>query len=147
MFAADAGASRVIAVDWSNATEYAKKIVAENKLDSIITVIQSKIEDLGDELIPGVDKVDIIISNWMGYCLFGESMLGSVLYARDKWLRPNGAIFPDKFALALCGMESLHFLENNVNWWSDVYGFNMSCLKAPAMAEPMVEKVDREQVN
>ena len=27
-------------------------------------------------------KVDIIISEWMGYCLFYESMLDSVLFAR-----------------------------------------------------------------
>ena len=33
-----------------------------------------------------VEKVDIIISEWMGYCLFYESMLNSVLFARDKWL-------------------------------------------------------------
>ena len=34
----------------------------------------------------GIEKVDIIISEWMGYCLFYESMLKTVLYARDKWL-------------------------------------------------------------
>lgn len=33
-----------------------------------------------------VDKVDIIISEWMGYCLFYESMLNTVIFARDKWL-------------------------------------------------------------
>jgi len=33
-----------------------------------------------------VEKVDIIISEWMGYCLFYESMLDTVLCARDKWL-------------------------------------------------------------
>ena len=34
----------------------------------------------------GIDQVDIIISEWMGYCLLFESMLNSVLLARDKWL-------------------------------------------------------------
>lgn len=38
------------------------------------------------ELPDGVEKVDIIISEWMGYCLFYESMLNTVIYARDKWL-------------------------------------------------------------
>ena len=33
-----------------------------------------------------VEGVDIIISEWMGYCLFYESMLNTVIYARDKWL-------------------------------------------------------------
>ena len=33
-----------------------------------------------------MDKVDVIISEWMGYFLFYESMLDTVLFARDKWL-------------------------------------------------------------
>ncbi len=37
-----------------------------------------------------VDKVDIIISEWMGYFLLYESMLDSVLFARDKYLNSNG---------------------------------------------------------
>ena len=31
-------------------------------------------------------KVDVIVSEWMGYCLLYESMLPTVLAARDKWL-------------------------------------------------------------
>ena len=34
----------------------------------------------------GIEKVDIIISEWMGYCLFYESMLNTVIQARDKYL-------------------------------------------------------------
>jgi protein arginine N-methyltransferase 1 len=40
-----------------------------------------------------VDKVDIIISEWMGYFLLYESMLDSVLFARDKYLNSNGVSF------------------------------------------------------
>lgn len=39
-----------------------------------------------------VDKVDIIISEWMGYFLIYESMLDTVLYARDKWLNKGGYV-------------------------------------------------------
>lgn len=46
--------------------------------------MRGKVEDVS--LPEGVDKVDIIISEWMGYCLFYESMLNTVIYARDKWL-------------------------------------------------------------
>lgn len=52
-----------------------------------------------------VEKVDIIISEWMGYCLFYESMLETVLYARDKWLAPNGMLFPDKCSLYITAIE------------------------------------------
>ena len=50
-----------------------------------------------EEIVLPVQYVDIIISEWMGYFLLYESMLGTVLYARDKYLRPEtGIIMPDK---------------------------------------------------
>lgn len=49
---------------------------------AVVTIIKGKVEEVE---LP-VEKVDIIISEWMGYCLFYESMLNTVLYARDKWL-------------------------------------------------------------
>lgn len=48
----------------------------------VVTIIKGKVEEVE---LP-VDQVDIIISEWMGYCLFYESMLNTVIYARDKWL-------------------------------------------------------------
>lgn len=49
---------------------------------AVITIFKGKVEEAE---LP-VDKVDIIISEWMGYCLFYESMLNTVIFARDKWL-------------------------------------------------------------
>ena len=49
---------------------------------SVITIFRGKVEEVE---LP-VEKVDIIISEWMGYCLFYESMLNTVIFARDKWL-------------------------------------------------------------
>lgn len=48
----------------------------------VVTIIKGKVEEVE---LP-VEGVDIIISEWMGYCLFYESMLNTVIYARDKWL-------------------------------------------------------------
>jgi len=53
-------------------------------LISVVKLVRGKVEEV--ELPDGLEKVDIIISEWMGYCLFYESMLKTVLYARDKWL-------------------------------------------------------------
>lgn len=48
----------------------------------MITIFKGKVEEVE---LP-VEKVDIIISEWMGYSLFYESMLNTVIFARDKWL-------------------------------------------------------------
>jgi hypothetical protein len=37
-----------------------------------------------------VEQVDVIVSEWMGYFLLYESMLDSVIWAREKYLSPGG---------------------------------------------------------
>jgi protein arginine N-methyltransferase 1 len=49
-----------------------------------------------EEIELPVPKVDIIISEWMGYFLLYESMLDSVLWARDKYLNKGGKMLPDR---------------------------------------------------
>ena len=64
--------------------------------------------------------MDIIISEWMGYCLFYESMLNTVLYARDKWLAQGGMIFPDRGTLYVCAIEDRQYKDEKINWWDQV---------------------------
>ena len=52
-----------------------------------------------------MEKVDIIIREWMGYCLFYKFMLKTVLYAHDKWLAPNSLIFPVRATLYVTVIE------------------------------------------
>jgi len=144
MFAAKAGAAKVIGVDMSSIVDHAKQIVKDNGLSDTVTIIRGKVEEI--ELPAGVDKVDIIISEWMGYCLFYESMLDTVLYARDKWLAEGGLMFPDKATLYVCGIEDRQYKDDKIAWWDDVYGFDMSCIRKVALTEPLVDSVDRNQV-
>merc|ERR1711997_1165695 len=105
MFAAKAGAKHVYGVDMSGIVVQAQKIVSTNGLADKVTIIRGKIEEIK---LP-VEKVDVIISEWMGYCLFYESMLDSVLYARDKWLAPNGMMFPDRATMYICAIEDRQY--------------------------------------
>jgi len=142
LFAAKTGAKQVFAVDASDIAKQAKQIVEDNHLSHIITVIKGKIEEIE---LP-VPKVDIIISEWMGYCLLYESMLQTVLYARDKWLAQDGIILPDKAYLNICAIEDADYKDDKINFWENVQGFNMSSIKRLAMQEPLVDVVDGNQV-
>jgi hypothetical protein len=56
-----------------------------------IVLPESDIAELGlDPSSP--QNVDIIISEWMGYFLLRESMLDSLVRARDKFLKPTTGI-------------------------------------------------------
>ena len=88
IFAARAGAKHVYGIEFADIADYAREIVKTNGLTDKITIIKSKVEEAE---LP-VDKVDIIISEWMGYFLIYESMLDTVLFARDKWLVKDGLV-------------------------------------------------------
>merc|ERR1712241_1198388 len=142
MFAAKAGAKQVFGVDMSGIVEQARTIVDKNGFTDKVSIIRGKIEEIK---LP-VEKVDIIISEWMGYCLFYESMLDSVLFARDKWLASDGLMFPDRATLYVTAIEDRQYKDDKINWWDDVYGFDMSCIRSVALQEPLVDVVDRNQV-
>jgi hypothetical protein len=52
------------------------------------------------EVTPPVNHIpfscDILISEWMGYGLFYEWMLLSIIEARDRFLKPNGLLIPNE---------------------------------------------------
>lgn len=60
------------------------------------------------------EKVDIIISEWMGYFLLYESMLDCVLYARDRWLKPDGIMMPDKAKMYIALLEDKVFYDKKI---------------------------------
>jgi protein arginine N-methyltransferase 1 len=140
-FAAKAGARKVYGVDYSDIVYQAQQIANDNQLDNVVTLIKGKIEEVE---LP--EKVDIIISEWMGYCLLYEAMLCSVLIARDKWLKEDGILLPDKATLTITAIEDAEYKEDKINFWDNVYGFNMSCIKKLAIQEPLVDVVEANQV-
>jgi len=109
-FAVKAGAKHVIGVDMSSIIEKAREIVEVNGMTSKITLLQGKMEEV---TLP-FPKVDIIISEWMGYFLLYESMLDTVLYARDQYLVEHGKIFPDKATIYLAGIEDGEYKDDKI---------------------------------
>eukprot|EP01029_Cantina_marsupialis_P021222 TRINITY_DN5055_c0_g1_i1.p1 TRINITY_DN5055_c0_g1~~TRINITY_DN5055_c0_g1_i1.p1 ORF type:complete len:353 (+),score=85.58 TRINITY_DN5055_c0_g1_i1:44-1060(+) len=142
MFASKAGAKHVYGIDMSKVAEKAKHIVKVNGFEDKVTIIRGKVEDID---LP-VEKVDIIISEWMGYCLFYESMLDTVLFARDKWLVDGGKIFPDKCQLFAVAIEDESYREEKIDFWDNVYGFDMSIFREGALTEPLVDVVPSSQI-
>ncbi|KAI4369559.1 hypothetical protein MLD38_017985 [Melastoma candidum] len=90
LFAAQAGARHVYAVEASEMADYARKLIAGNpSLSERITVIKGKVEEVE---LP--EKADILISEPMGTLLVNERMLESYVIARDRFLVAEGKMFP-----------------------------------------------------
>jgi protein arginine N-methyltransferase 1 len=171
LFAAKAGAARVVGVECSSIAEQARQIVRDNGFEGVVTIVQGKLEEvralcvggggsvnsdclcfgrakttpplppaaararahtptlsppsppkkpLQISLPEGIDKVDIIVSEWMGYALMYESMLDSVLLARDRWLRPGGALYPDRARVWLAAIEDAEYKSEKIEFWDNV---------------------------
>ncbi|KAL5197215.1 hypothetical protein ABZP36_000727 [Zizania latifolia] len=161
LFAAKAGASRVIAVDGSAkmvsvATEVAKNngflygenMEMEQKRDTqVISVVHTKAEELNHKIQVPSSGFDVLVSEWMGYCLLYESMLSSVLYARDHFLKPGGAILPDNATIFGAGFGKGG---TSLPFWENVYGFDMSCIGKEVTGNsarfPVVDIVESQDI-
>ncbi|KAI5987412.1 S-adenosyl-L-methionine-dependent methyltransferase [Pisolithus marmoratus] len=142
LFAAKSGAKHVYAVDASDIADKAEKIVQANGLTDIIT----KIEDIS--LPDEVTHVDIIISEWMGYALLYESMLDSVLHARDRFLSPNGGVMaPSQCRMMLVLCEGNEIYKDRVGSWSDIYGFDLSEMAKEVYDDAIVDVVPPESID
>lgn len=89
-----------------------------------------------------MEKVDIIVSMWQGYCLFYENKLEKVIWFRDKYLKPEGLMFPDRATLKLAMIEDEYYYDRKINFWNEVYDVKMSCIKEWVLTEPIVDIVD-----
>lgn len=123
----------MFAVEASNIAKLAFDVVRENEVEEIVQVFHNKIEEF--TLPDGYDHVDIIISEWMGFYLLHEGMLDSVIWARDRFLSPDGLMFPASASinLAPCSVPS-RFEE-----WDNVDGVRMQSL-AKAIREQKSKK-------
>jgi len=50
----------------------------------------------------------------MGYFLLYESMLDCILDARDRYLKPQGLIFPDRAVLYIAAVEDIEFRDDKI---------------------------------
>lgn len=140
MFCAKAGAKRVIAVDMSAIVDKARENIFNNGLDDKITCLRGRIEDV---VLP-VDKVDIIVSEWMGYCLLYEAMLPSVLYARDRYLAPDGLLVPSYATLWIAPVADSEYIAEHIAFWRDVYGFDMKAMQEGIHDEARVQTMGED---
>ncbi|KAI9386368.1 hypothetical protein POPTR_010G014600v4 [Populus trichocarpa] len=147
LFAAQAGAKHVYAVEASEMAEYARKLIAGNpSLGKRITVIKGKVEEVE---LP--EKADILISEPMGTLLVNERMLESYVIARDRFLVPNGKMFPTVGRIHMAPFSDEYlFVEiaNKALFWQqqNYYGVDLTPLYGSAFggyfSQPVVDAFD-----
>lgn len=120
----------VYAVEASEMAQHTGQLVLQNGFADTITVFQQKVEEV---VLP--EKVDVLVSEWMGTCLLFEFMIESILFARDTWLKEDGVMWPSSAALHLVPCSADKDYHSKVLFWDNAYEFNLSALKSLAIKE------------
>jgi histone-arginine methyltransferase CARM1 len=140
-FAAKAGAKKVYGVEASAMAHCAKKLVAANGLSDKIEILHGKLEDI----VPP-EKVDVIISEPLGFLLVHERMLEIFVQAREKWLKPGGLMMPTIgtiYIAPFCDQAVYDEQMAKAQFWnnSNFYGVDLTCLVDDAKSNHMGQAV------
>lgn len=150
LFALQAGAKQVYAIEASDSFHLAKKLIKKNDENSQIKLINSKIEEIPNKF-PQIysdisKKIDVLISEPLGIMLVNERMLEKYLLARDMFLHDKGKMFPSSSQLHFIPFsDELLYNEKiqKVDFWKydNFYGIDISPLYEQALAEKFSQPV------
>jgi predicted RNA methylase len=123
VFAARAGAARVYAVEQTSVAVLAQELAAANGVEDIVRVIHGDVLD-----IEPPERVDVVVSEWLGGFGIDEGMLVPVITARDRWLKPGGAMIP-RSVTAWAALVHDRYLADMVSFLRDMpYGLRLDDL-------------------
>lgn len=136
LFAAAAGARKVYAVERTPTANVARMIVARNGLSDRIEVLQSDLEDVN---LP--EKVDVLVSEWMGGFGVDENMLAPLVMARTRFLAEGGRIVPECVTAFMAPAWVQTFDEDIAFWRTKPHGVDLGDL-ADMRAHEVLESHD-----
>ena len=101
IFAAQAGAKKVIAIEESKAILTAQQMAKANHCQDAITFIPSNSLDVELD-----EPVDVIVHELIGKDPFNENMIMYIDDARRRFLKPDGQLIPYKIDVCCYGVQS-----------------------------------------
>jgi SAM-dependent methyltransferase len=133
LFAAQAGAKRVYAIEGSRWIDIARQMADENGLSDQIEFIRGQMEHVE---LP--EKVDLIVSECMDSLFIDARMLPDVLKFRDRYLKDGGALIPHGGKILLAPVEAPTEHDDWMGRWAempDLYGLSFGPLASLAAAQ------------
>jgi protein arginine N-methyltransferase 1 len=129
-WAARRGAAHVYAIDHSEILTYARMLAAANRIENVEFIA------MHSTAFKAAGRVDVIVHEQMGDCLFDESMVANVADLRDRLLKPGGLILPSRFELYVEPIKIRDARLVPFIWELDVHGYEYSCLEPSRPQDP-----------
>lgn len=132
MFACQAGAARVYAIESAGIAEVARRLIKDNGFSDRIVLINelsTKVE------LP--EKVDVIVSETLGNIGLEEGIMVFLSDVRKRFLKPGGRVSPRAVECSFAPVESVRAYQLDIGFWSERrYGLNFEALRERAVNLP-----------
>ncbi len=87
------------------------------------------------ETIELPEQVDLIVSEWMGGYGVDEGFLSAVLIARDRWLKPQGKMLPERVTAWIAPVWDGKLGSELSFWCSQPYQVDLSLITETTIGE------------
>jgi protein arginine N-methyltransferase 1 len=124
-FACEAGAGRVFAVEDGPAAGAIAFLARHLGFADRLEVLQRHSTDIS---LP--EPATVLITETLGNAGLDESIVGAVIDARRRLLRPKATIIPQQVTLSIVPVELPDVYQRRIAWWSQPqYGFDFSPIR------------------
>ncbi|MDW3194692.1 MAG: 50S ribosomal protein L11 methyltransferase [Cytophagales bacterium] len=140
VYAAQAGAAKVYAIDNSEMALMIPKLAKENGFDQIIEVVQA---DFAEVQLP--EKADVMVSETFGFWALDEGAIPDLQQCAKRHLKIGGRMIPEAFSLYLAPIKTAP--DNLYSVFDDRFDeVRMECLANESSLQSSVSKLDPEAV-
>lgn len=78
--------------------------------------------------------------------MFYYNRFDELIDARNKWLKPNGLMFPDQYNYYIAAVNNKMVCDRS-NYWQHVFSFDMRPMAEAVKFEPYLQRINCNQVN
>jgi precorrin-6B methylase 2 len=137
VLACSLGAARVYAVDVADIIAVAEEIARANGVADRMHFIQARASDVE---LP--EQVDVVVTDMAGALPLFEEHIPALIHARDRLLRPGGALVPQRARLLCAPLSSAELHARIVEPWRSVHGVDLSPAERMALHTPQALAVE-----
>jgi protein arginine N-methyltransferase 1 len=125
LFACQAGAARVYAVESAPSIELARLVAADNGLEERIVCVRARSQDVE---LP--ERADVLVTDTTDTFGLNGQLLSAVIDARTRLLAPEPRLLPAEVELRVAPVEAPRVYHHLVDAWArDVRGFDLSAIR------------------
>ena len=140
IWAAQAGAKRVYAIEETDVAEVAEAVIKDNGFENVITVLKANSSEVTLQ-----EQADVLIAEIVGHFLFEEGIVEAIAEVREVLLKPNARIIPNSASVLAAPVELDEAFEE-IKFWDSWKNPSLSAVKEKAASSAYVETVSAEAV-